>query len=126
MRGSHGKRGLVGAAEPTAEALPWAAERTGFTGSRSRSPIQSSRNFREAQLERVLRGATGTEGGASDERCWGRGDAGRRQAGIGRRPWRRGRPRGVGLLRAFPQGQPGPPLVSPPIPTPCLQPRGSS
>ena len=79
MRGSHGKRGR-GGAEPTAEALPWAAERTGFTGTRSRSPIQGSRNFREAQLERVLPEATGTEGGASDERCWGRGDAGRRQA----------------------------------------------
>lgn len=43
-------------AEPTAEALPWAAERTGFTGTRSRSPIQGSRNFREVQLEPVLRG----------------------------------------------------------------------
>lgn len=58
MRGSHGKRGRGGGwgAEPTAEALPWAAERTGFTGTRSRSPIQGSRNFREVQLERVLRG----------------------------------------------------------------------
>ena len=74
------KEGPGGGAEPTAEALPWAAERTGFTGTRSRSPIQGSRNFREAQLERVLPEATGTEGGASDERCWGRGDAGRRQA----------------------------------------------
>lgn len=62
-RGSHGERGRGlggggggGGVEPTAEALLWVAERTGFTGTRSRSPTQGSRSFREARLEPVLRG----------------------------------------------------------------------
>nr|CAI9709355.1 unnamed protein product [Rangifer tarandus platyrhynchus] len=43
-------------------------------------PDPGQQEFQGSAAGAGAAGATGSEGGASDERCWGRGDAGRRQA----------------------------------------------
>lgn len=66
-RGSDRERG--GGAEPTGEALPWAAAGTGPNSTRPCSPIQCGRNFREAGWGGCFR-ARSTERGSSDKRSW--------------------------------------------------------